>query len=39
MILSKSQVLDIVLVILAALVMVTQAVREMDGLTAYEGTN
>lgn len=39
MILSKGQVLDIVLVILAALVMVTQAVREMDGLTAYEGTN
>jgi len=37
MILSKGQVLDIVLVILAALVMVTQAVREMDGLTAYEG--
>lgn len=39
MILSKGQVLDIVLVILAALVMVTQAVREMDGLTDYERTN
>ena len=39
MILSKGQVLDIVLVILAALVMVTQAVREMDGLPGFEGTN
>lgn len=39
MILSKSQVLDIVLVILAALVMVTQTVREMDSLTDYERTS
>lgn len=36
MILSKGQVLDIVLVILAALVMVTQAVREMDGLPDFD---
>lgn len=39
MILSKGQVLDIVLVILAALVMVTQTVREMDSLTDYERTS
>lgn len=36
MILSKGQVLDIVLVILAALVVVTQTVREMDSLPDFD---
>ena len=34
---SKGKVFDTVLVILAALIMVTQSVREIDGLPEFDG--